>query len=159
MQVIEKDFTTITEGVVAHQVNCMGYMGCGAALAIRKKWPAAYERYKVYGKKTGNGTLKPGMIQMIKVGNNLWVANLAGQDNIGRTRRMTDYEALETCLKKMSLWHLQRLAEHYEGKTVQIPVYFPYGMGCHNAGADWAVVEPMIVKYFPDAVFCKWIKD
>lgn len=150
MTIIEKDITTVTEGVVAHQVNCMGYMGCGVALAIRKKWPLAYERYIPYGKKTGNGSLRPGMVQMVKVSERLWVANLAGQDNIGRTQRMTDYEALKKCLAKLASWR-------DKSSPVQ-GIYFPYGMGCHNAGADWAVVEPMIVKYIPDVIFCKGIK-
>lgn len=150
MQIVEQDITTVTKGVVCHQVNCLGYMGCGVALAIRNKWPQAYLRYRSYGKKTGNGTLKPGMIQIIKVGEGLWVANLAGQDSIGRQRRMTDYPALDTCLHKLA----NTLINYPE-----IPVYFPYGMGCHNAGANWSIVEKIIVKYFPNAIFCKGIQD
>jgi hypothetical protein len=153
MTIIEKDITTVTEGIVAHQVNCLGYMGCGVALAIRKKWPWAYERYIPYGKKTGNGTLRPGMIQMVKVGDRLWVANLAGQDNIGRTKRMTDYAALEVCLQKLAEWMKSR------EQLGPGPAHFPYGMGCHNAGADWVIVESIIVKYIPEVVFCKGIKD
>ena len=35
-----KTIDDITDGVIAHQCNCMGYMGCGVALAIRTKYPA-----------------------------------------------------------------------------------------------------------------------
>ena len=47
---IEKDITTVDNGVVAHGVNCQGVMNSGVAKAIRNKWPLAYERFKRHPK-------------------------------------------------------------------------------------------------------------
>ena len=76
----------ITQGVIAHQCNCLGYMGCGAALAIRNLYPHAYNQYRIYGHKTGNGTLQLGMVQLIRVTPTIRIANLMAQFGIGRTK-------------------------------------------------------------------------
>jgi O-acetyl-ADP-ribose deacetylase (regulator of RNase III) len=131
----------ITSGIIAHQVNCLGYMGCGAALAIRRRWPEAYERYRVFGHRTGNGRWQLGMCQIVQVTPELAVANLAGQFGISRQRRMTDYRALDQALAKLASRRADR------------PVYFPVNMGSRNAGGDWAVILPMITKRFSDARF------
>ena len=131
----------IVSGIICHQVNCLGYMGCGAALAIRNLFPIVYSKYRVFGHKTGNGAWQLGMIQLISINDHLRVANLAAQFGIGRTKRMTDYAALETCLSK-----LQQVAGDQT-------VYFPDHMGSRNAGGDWAIVSSLITKYFPNAQF------
>lgn len=147
MITIYQNIMKIESGVIAHQVNCLGFMGCGMALTIRQRWPHVYQRYRYFGKATGNGTLTIGKIQMIRVGDRLWVANLAAQDDISRERRMTDYHALEQCLKKLASWAIKR----------KLTVFFPYRMGCGNAGGDWEVVSDLIDKYFPDksGIVCK----
>jgi len=40
------DILKVKSGFIVHQVNCQKVMGGGLALAIRKKWPIVYERYK-----------------------------------------------------------------------------------------------------------------
>ena len=46
---IQKDITTVEEGVVLHGCNCSGGFGSGVAGAIRKKWPDVYEMFKENG--------------------------------------------------------------------------------------------------------------
>ena len=41
------DLLEIPSGVICHQVNCIGAMGAGLALQIRKKWSIVYENTKV----------------------------------------------------------------------------------------------------------------
>lgn len=43
---LTKNICDITNGIIAHGVNCQGVMGAGVALAIRNKWPGCYDLYK-----------------------------------------------------------------------------------------------------------------
>lgn len=48
MRVIERDITTVEEGIVAHQVNCQGAIGAGVSGAICRKWPEAERAYRAF---------------------------------------------------------------------------------------------------------------
>jgi O-acetyl-ADP-ribose deacetylase (regulator of RNase III) len=132
------DITTIAQGIILHQVNCKGVMGCGVALAIRNKWPKVYEWYRRQYHKA-----KPGMIQIVHIEYNLFVVNLFAQDRYGRDKRYTDYDALQSCLEKISTW---RFKNHQD-----LPVYIPYKMGCGNAGGNWDIVYSIIQDTIPEA--------
>lgn len=125
------DITTIKQGIILHQVNCKGVMGCGVALAIRNKWPKVYERYREHYHKA-----ELGMIQIVHIEYNLFIINLFAQDRYGRNKRYTDYDAVESCLKKVSTWQFKN--------HPNLPVYIPYKMGCSNAGGNWDIVYAMI---------------
>jgi hypothetical protein len=119
-------------------------MGCGAALAIRTLYPVAYERYRVYGHKTGNGHLQLGMVQLVQVTPHLRVANLMAQFGISRLKRMTDYAALTRCLASLAV-------KCVELGVPSSDVYFPHRMGSANAGGDWSIIEPLLLDFFPDS--------
>lgn len=151
------DITAIKQGIILHQVNCKGVMGCGVALAIRNKWPKVYDRYREQYHKA-----KLGMIQIVHIKvsedfqssdhhtnseaiseDNLFVVNLFAQDRYGRDKRYTDYDALESCLEKISIWQFKN--------HPNLPVYIPYKMGCGNAGGNWDIVYAIIQNTILDA--------
>lgn len=140
------DITTVTHGVILQQVNCKGVMGCGVALAIRNKWPVVYKQYRKHFKRA-----KLGMIQIIRIelksafktNAELFIINLFAQDGYGRTKRYTNYDALDLCLEKVYDWW----AENHR----KLPIYIPYKMGCNNAGGDWKIVYNMIRRIIPAA--------
>ena len=117
----------ITKGVIVHQVNCQGVMGCGIALAIKCKWPIVFEKYRAF-------KFCLGQIQLVQVASQLWVCNLAGQDRYGRDRCYTDYPALYTAFRKLNTWAVQH----------SLPIAIPFRMGCNNAGGDWVTVQNII---------------
>jgi len=123
------NISSIHRGIIVHQVNCQGVMGCGIALAIRHRWPRVFEQYRKHPPSLGQ-------IQLVQVSDNLYVCNLAGQERYGRGRRYTNYTAVQSGLTKLNSW----ATEH------NLPVFIPAGMGCHNAGGDWAVVDRIISK-------------
>lgn len=125
------DITTIKQGIILHQVNCQGVMGSGVALAIRNKWPKVYERYLEHYQKA-----KLGMIQIVHIKYNLFVVNLFAQDRYGREKRHTDYDAMESCLKKIDTWWFKN---HQD-----LSIYIPYRMSCGNAGGNWDIVYSII---------------
>jgi O-acetyl-ADP-ribose deacetylase (regulator of RNase III) len=106
-------------------------MESGVALAIRNKWPKVYEKYREHYKKA-----KLGMIQIIHINYNLLIVNLFAQDRYGRKECHTDYDALTSCLQKVSNWH----SENHQ----DLCIYIPYKMGCGNTGGNWDVVCSII---------------
>jgi len=134
------DIFDVKTGIICQQVNCMGKMGSGLALAIRNKWPVVYQDYmKAYK----NGQLVPGFVILSAVDhrNELYVANLCGQLHYGRKGRYTIYMAVEECLSKIAAFNKENLS-----------VYIPYGMSCGLAGGDWSTVSDMISRILPNAI-------
>lgn len=142
MNIIKCDLLNIEHGIVTHQVNCKGVMGAGLAKSLRNQYPNIYPRYHEF---CSASYFRPGMIQLVRQSERLFICNLAGQDGYGRDRRYTDYEALTIALPKL------REASEMKG----LPVYIPYMMGCKLGGGDWAIVSSLIEQHIPDAIICQ----
>jgi len=133
IQTINGDITKVTKGIVCHQVNCMGKMGAGVALQIRKTWPTVYDEYiKVFK----SNDLKLGTISIIPISEQLFIANLCGQYYYGRTAKHTNYDAVYNCLALLNY----QMTRH----NINLDVYFPYKMGCNLAGGNWNIIETII---------------
>ena len=142
MKIISNDILKIKEGLICHQVNCMGKMGTGIALAIRQKWLKSYEDYiQAYE----DNQLYLGNVIISRVDYNLFVAHCCGQYKYGRDKRYTDYKALKQCFEKVKEW----------SNIYRLQVYIPYKMGCNNAGGKWKVVSEIIEEIIPESVVCK----
>ena len=67
------------------------------------------------------------------------IANLCGQDDYGRDKRYTDYEALQKCFDNV----------YYFCETNNINrIALPYKMGCGLGGGDWNVVMSLLAYTF-----------
>ncbi len=130
------DILKVTRGIIVHQVNCKGVMGCGIASAIRKKWPKVYFLYKKEANKAELGN-----IQLVKINDELFVVNMFSQFGYGRDRRYTDYGAVKTCLQKIAIL----------ATLLNLDVYIPYKIGCGNAGGNWDIVEDILYNTIPNA--------
>lgn len=97
-------------------------MGAGLAKQIATKFPLVKQDYKEAHKK---GEVTLGTTQLVYITTELYVANLAGQDNYGTGKLQTDYDALRKCLSKL---------------PTNLPIYIPYNLGCGLAGGDWKKV-------------------
>jgi O-acetyl-ADP-ribose deacetylase (regulator of RNase III) len=139
LEILEKNILDVKEGVICHQVNCQRVMGSGLARQIRNKWPIVYEEYKK------NYELRLGNCQVVQVTDDLFVANLAGQDRYGTDRSYTDYDALE-----VALIYVDEIAS-----ALNKQLYIPYLMGCGLAGGDWKIVSEIIERVAPKAIICK----
>lgn len=142
MKIIEKDITTISEGVIAHQVNCMGSMRSGVAKAISQKFPKVYSDYvKLCGSVFYKDLL--GTFQEVVIDNDLTVLNCFSQLTYGKDKnRYTDYDAVDKVFSDYS-------------KKCSKQLYLPYLYGCGLGGGDWNIVSGIICKHFPEVVFCK----
>ena len=131
------------ENIICHQTNCIGVMGGGLALQIRNKYPEVYNCYKKLCSEFKPNELL-GKIQIVKVeGNNKYIVNLFGQNNISKTTRMTDYDALEVALNN--------LKTNMELQDEKLSVAIPYNIGCALGGGDWSIVSKIISDVFKDS--------
>ena len=146
---IYKDITTVESGFIFHQVNCQNAMGRGVAKAISDKWPRVKTEYHRFceGKEPEN-LLGEG--QIVLIDSKLAVINIFGQLNYGNAARTgevyTDYEAVRKAFSSLSL-----CLSFFKKPEI----YFPYLFGCGLAGGDWAVMRPLITRFYPDVTFCR----
>lgn len=125
--------------ILGHQVNLRGVMGAGIARQVKDVFPTAFTAYR---EAIAGGDLELGDVQLVQVGPSRWIANIAGQADIGRGRRQTDYFALGMALRK--------IARLVEGTTLRIGL--PFGIGCGPAGGNWSLVAQGIEENLPQAV-------
>lgn len=131
------DILNATENIIAHQANCIGKMGAGLALAIKRKYPKCHNPYVSICNKLGSNLL--GTIQMLEVDSNKYVCNLFGQNEI-YGKKPTNYRALESSFNLL----------YDYAKTNLLTVAIPYKIGCGLGGGDWTIVENIIREIFND---------
>ena len=128
----------VKRGIVCHQTNCIGVMGAGLALQIRRRWPNVYKAYKedCFAFEQDPKKLL-GHVQDILVSDGLVVANCYGQVFPG-TGCMTDYKAWDTILDKLT-----DLSNYFS-----LDLHFPWMVGCGLAGGDWETMLGKIKRAF-----------
>jgi O-acetyl-ADP-ribose deacetylase (regulator of RNase III) len=137
---IEQDLTTITSGIAAHGVNCLGVMGSGVARSIKFTWPKAYSEYVVECRKHTDRKVLLGMVQVSDVGevpDTLFVANCFTQETCGNDGAVyASLEALEEALENVVAF----------AEIKQVPLYIPK-IGAGLGGLDWDTqVEPIVQR-------------
>ncbi|MFC2966669.1 macro domain-containing protein [Acidimangrovimonas pyrenivorans] len=118
--------------VIAHVCNDLGGWGKGFVLAISKHWPepeAAYRKWATHGP-----DFALGRSQLVKVEDDLWVANMIAQHGLRPRHGVPPirYDALRAALDE-----LHRLAP--PGASVHMP-----RIGCGLAGGSWDEVGPIV---------------
>jgi hypothetical protein len=146
MKIIKKDLTTIERGILCNQTNCQSVMRSGVALALKRKFPNLESEYIDFSKRFSSPSELLGQLQTVNVGEDLYVANLFGQNLYGYNgERYTSYGAWEKALPQ-----LKEVAD-----KLNLPVYFPYLVGSDRGGGNFIILSEMIKEYFPKAIFCK----
>jgi hypothetical protein len=148
---INKDILTVEKGVIIHSVNCIGAVG-GLAGAIARKWPKNAEEYRAHINRQKSPIMLLGSVHEVRVANNLVVANLFGQNNIGTRERQTEYSALISGFKQIDRTFFvgdDFLQGKDSGFRITLhDVYIPYKIGCGLGGADWNIVQSIIHEIF-----------
>lgn len=139
IKVYDGDLLRSKAQVIGHQVNCLGRMGAGVALAIRNRWPNVYPQYYYFCSGKDPASLL-GKALPVKTGDCV-IMNLFGQLGVrrGAGEQVTDYTALETAMQWTASWMKQ------EGLT---SIALPYGIGCGLGGGDWDTVLEAIHRVF-----------
>lgn len=139
---IKKDITTVTTGVIAHGVNCVGVMGSGVALSIRNKWNNVFTEYVDLVKKYNNPSELLGVSQVVQVEQNeLYVLNGFTQVSFGSdSKTYANVQAVEQVISSGLAY-----AEYKN-----LPFYMPK-IGCLRGGLSWEVdINPILVQLSND---------
>jgi len=153
MKIIEQDMLALEEGILFHQVNCRGIMGGGIARSFALKWPELEIKYREYCQiyDTSQEQLI-GRVWMFNASPTIRIANVFGQGDVSRTKRMTSYDATVTAFERI----VNSRRRNPESKYWNGQFYFPYKMGCGLGGGNWDIYSKIIETYFPDAIICKY---
>ncbi len=136
--------------IIAHCCNDVGAYGAGFALALKEAHPFAAEAYfkwfelkeaaKIHplynNEVVVSGDFKLGMVEMVRVSEELFVANIIGQHGVGRTpdgKPPIRYDAIQAGLKSVFTF-----AQIFEA-TLHMP-----RMGAGLAGGNWVAIEKLI---------------
>jgi hypothetical protein len=153
IKIVKGDLLSVNRGIIGHQVNCQGAMNSGVAKQIREKYPIVFSEYKdlvdeyMVGEDLRKSLL--GHVNGVKVGDNLYVANMFGQFKYGYGgEKYTDEEALFNCFKVV-----RKVAEQQE-----LPVYLPYMIGGYRGGGEWKLIEDYLLTAFDgyEVTLYKW---
>lgn len=135
MKIITGNLLDIDKGIVVHGVNCMGAMGSGVALQIKRKYPYVFERYEALVESYDDPGRLLGGIQVVPVTESLLVINAFTQLSYGTHQQQVDYNALRTCFKLIS--------EVGGQDPESAKIYYPK-IGAGLGGGDWKVISPII---------------
>ncbi len=131
--------------VIVHCCNDRGKWGAGFVLALSRRWPqveGAYRRWhrtNTAGTSITTGSFSLGNVQFVEVEPQLWVANLIGQEGVGRIDGTPPirYPAIEQGLK-----HVAEFATVNDA-TIHMPK-----MGSGLSGGDWSEIESIVKRAF-----------
>ncbi len=115
---------------VVNTVNCVGVMGKGLALEVRRRFPTAYQKYVAVCKQ---GALTIGRLQLVRT-KDKWVLNFPTKVH-WRGKSRLNY--IEEGLKKF--------ASTYKRRGIKSIAFPP--LGCANGGLDWKQVQPLMERY------------
>lgn len=134
------DLLDTTKGIILHQVNCLGVMGSGVALQIKERYPEAYKEYiGVCNWNTPENLL--GELQIVKITDDISIANIFGQLRYGYGEMHTDYEAVRSSLEKLAEYIDNRNDINTDDIT---HISLPYRMGCDRGGGNWVTYFEII---------------
>jgi O-acetyl-ADP-ribose deacetylase (regulator of RNase III) len=143
IKIVNGDLLKASENLICHQVNCQGKMGSGVALQVKKRFPQAFEEYidlvNEYTIGNDHRSHLLGRVQSVKINDKQWICNLFGQDKYGYDGKIyTDTNALFKCFMQL----------RHRAESLQLSVAMPYMIGCYRGGADWKLVEEMLLTAF-----------
>lgn len=142
MKELKGDILLLEEGVICHQVNCLGVMGAGLAKQVKEKHPEVFESYRKvcleYLKMTSTYYSALGQLQICTINDSLMIANIFGQGytDVGK---QTSYDAVDSALSQLQIFSREN----------DLNIYFPKYMGCGYGGGEWNIYLAIVTYYFP----------
>lgn len=128
-----KDIFGVPIQTIVNTVNCVGVMGKGVALEVRKRFPDIYKQYAEACKK---GEVQIGRLRLFK-DHDPWVLNFPTKRH---WRESSKLEYIERGLRTF--------AKGYRKSGIQ-SVAFPK-LGCGSGGLEWKQVKLVMEKYLKE---------
>lgn len=135
----------VTAGVIIHGCNSHGVMGSGVALAVKNKYPGAYELYREQCIESKDDPALLGSVIVYEVNEKLMVANMITQKDFGTHKRQVNYGAVASGFRI--------LTEYF--KNLDEEFHFPK-IGAGLGGGDWEVISEIIEHVCPGNNLICW---
>ena len=128
---------------IVNPANCVGAMGAGLSLAIRRRWPTVWRDFRLA---TAQGRIKTGSVCLSSTGQVLphWVIHLPTKIDWRQDSRLEWIESGMTAL-------VNRVIQ-LQLRSIAIPA-----LGCGLGGLSWSDVEPVILRACERAPGVRWI--
>ena len=137
----------VTRGVIIHGCNSHGVMGSGVALAVKNKYPGAYELYREQCIESKDDPYLLGSVIVYDVNDNLLVANMITQKDFGTHKRQVNYGAIARGFDDLEV-----CAAHH---ALALDFHFPK-IGAGLGGGDWEVIAEIIEHLCPNRRLVCW---
>lgn len=123
--------------IIAHICNDIGGWGRGFVVAISSTWKEPERMYRQWHAAQNGKNLPLGEVQIVPIGNELWVCNMVAQRDIITVDTVPPirYEALDECLRQLA-----RTA-FWNKASIHMP-----RIGCGLAGGTWDRVSALIER-------------
>jgi O-acetyl-ADP-ribose deacetylase (regulator of RNase III) len=144
-KIIFGDITTAhthENNIIVHGCNAHGVMGSGVAMAIRNKWPGAFDEYSAYVKMKGAGNpeLLGKVIPYADSDNHIIIANAITQLDFGKDgKKYVSYQAIDMVFKTIA-----EIASNFNGS---LGIHYPQ-IGAGFGGGDWTIISDIIETVF-----------
>lgn len=121
--------------MIIHINNDVGAWGAGFVLALSKRWTQPEKSYRIWKQKYPC-LFQLGQVQFVPVEPDIIVANMIAQHQFPTREKpqAVDYQALETCLKKVSNFEAKKFSIHAPR------------IGAGLGGGDWKTIESLLIK-------------
>lgn len=140
------DLLDVTSGIIIHGCNSHGVMGSGVALAVKNKYPGAYESYRDYIDVSKDDQALLGSVIVYEVNENLLVANMITQKDFGTHKRQVNYGAIARGFDDL---------EEFYANAPGLVFHFPK-IGAGLGGGDWEVIAEIIEQMCPNRRLVCW---
>ena len=122
--------------VIVHCCNNVGAWGAGFVMALSRRWEKPEQFYRRLFRSGYTPAL--GFVQLVRVEDDLMVANLIGQNGIGMSSGIPiRYEAIRKGMKTLRYLALKK------GMSIHMP-----RIGCGLAGGTWDRMGPLLEEVF-----------
>jgi O-acetyl-ADP-ribose deacetylase (regulator of RNase III) len=128
----------VTAGHIVHGCNAQGVMGSGVALAVKRKYPGAFESYRAEYERYG---LKLGHAYPHIVNPKLIIWNAITQEGFGQPTRNMSYDAIQTCFEQINLF----ISSTHLNSPTNPPseIHIP-AIGAGLGGGNWEIIREII---------------
>lgn len=119
--------------IIVHICNDVGAWGAGFVVALSKRWPEPEAMFRTWSRFSDDFGL--GAVQMVKVEDDIWVANIIGQHELAHKGGVPPirYDAVRDGLAKVQT----------EAKKLGASIHMPR-IGCGLAGGRWDIIKALI---------------
>ncbi len=135
MKIITKigNLLDVTDGHIVHGCNSQGVMGSGVALAVKNKYPLAFQDYRDIYEDEG---LNLGEAYPFMPNDRIVVWNAITQEFFGQPGRNCSYDAISSCFEDIN----KAIVDFdHVAKEIHIPM-----IGAGLGGGNWEIIREII---------------